>query len=305
MGAAALTARSKPLGDLVANLVLLREAEALAVLLDEAGIPALFLKGIALLESAYVDLSARPMADVDVLVGRRDLDRTGAVLAEAGFMRVADALVWCTMHVSIPVRIDVHTNIWCFATHDFWRRSEPKRSPTSRMRVLCAEDHLLHCIFHSVVQDGQISEQAIADCRTILVATRTGFRWEQFVATTRREGWERPVLYFLDELERVHPGIVPPEARRGLVGRGVPGSAWLSSDSAYGRMLRGQSRQPRRLCLLVGVLFPSLAFLRLRYAWMPRSLAFLLPVCRPFFLLATLVLSRLPRRVYPGRRSEG
>ncbi|MEO8586863.1 MAG: nucleotidyltransferase family protein, partial [Acidobacteriota bacterium] len=53
--------------------------------LESAGLETLLLKGAALVASGYVDVGARPMSDVDILVRRRDANAAMDTLLAAGW----------------------------------------------------------------------------------------------------------------------------------------------------------------------------------------------------------------------------
>jgi hypothetical protein len=281
--AAAPGALSGDLRTAAANLVLLGEAEGIARLLDDAAIPAIFLKGIALLDDAYSDVAERPMDDIDILIAPRGLERAVEAIRRVGFETCGNAMLARKQSGTFPVQIDLHHELWCFAGSAFWARSRTKPVAGSRLRVLAREDQLLHAIFHGVVQDGEVSARALDDCRRIVEGRGEPFGWERFLDTVRREGWERPVGWFLQEYHRFHPGPLPPEARS-LMASAPPRPAKLNALQPYRRILALQSRPARRLVLLWKLLFPPSGFLRLRYSWMPRPLAFLLPLLRPLLL---------------------
>lgn len=73
---------------LAQNLLLERELEALLRGLHEAGVSTTLLKGAALIHTVYADIALRPMADLDLLVQRRDLAAALRVLEHAGYTPV-------------------------------------------------------------------------------------------------------------------------------------------------------------------------------------------------------------------------
>jgi hypothetical protein len=273
------------------NAVLLREAEGIATGLAARGIPALFLKGVALIESGTVELGAREMTDIDLLVRPRHLREVSAVLRSRGYAPHSNALLLHKQIGRVGLDVDLHAGLWCFGGMDPWHRSV-QRSPCAALRSLCPEDALLHVILHSLVQDGVVSPRAMADCRAILGAEGERFGWEAFAATVAREGWERPVRMFLARLEAVHPGTLPPACRAlGATARVLPAHGPLSGWPQW-RMVRMQSRWMRKIGLLLRTLFPHPSFLAMRYAWAPRPLTFLLPVLRPVLLVAESLACR-------------
>jgi hypothetical protein len=279
------------------NVVLLREAEGIASALADRGIPALFLKGAALLEGQPAMLATREMADIDVWVEPRHLGRTVAALHAARYVSPGNALVLRKQVGMVAVYVDLHGELWYFAGKGPWSRAVPA-GPCTGLRTLCAEDAVLHAILHSVVQDGRVSRRALEDCHAILADRGARFRWDAFAATVVEEGWEKPVALFLSRLEAAHPGTVPAAA----------GAAWARIRpegvrpwrGSYLRMLQLQSRWPRRVRLALRILFPHPEFLRLRYSRVPPHAAFLLPLLRPFLLLARLLSGRVQETQRPA-----
>jgi hypothetical protein len=286
------------------NVVLLREAEAIASALADLGIRALFLKGAALLEGQPAMLATREMADIDVWVEPRDLGRTVAALHAAGYVSPANALVLRKHVGTVAVYVDLHGELWYFEGKGPWSRAVPA-GPTG-LRTLGPEDAALHAILHSVVQDGRVSPRALEDCRAILADRGARFRWEAFAATVVEEGWEKPVALFLSRLEAAYPGTVP--AAAGVAWTRIRPEGVRPWRGSYLRMLQLQSRWPRKVRLARRVLFPHPEFLRLRYSRIPPQAAFLLPLLRPFLLLARLLSGRVQdtqRREVGGQRPAG
>jgi len=63
-------------------------------LFQQAGLPLILLKGIALLERVYPAAEQRPMQDIDVLVRRADFERAAALLQTHGYRFSNKASLW-------------------------------------------------------------------------------------------------------------------------------------------------------------------------------------------------------------------
>jgi len=276
------------------NVVLLCEAEAIAAGLAERRVPGLFLKGIALIATGCAALEQRGMVDIDLLVHPRDLPEASAVLQAQGYAPRSNALLLHKRIGTVELDVDLHPGLWYFSRKGPWLRSVTRGSG-GRLCTLCPEDALLHAILHSLLQDGTVSARAMQDCRSILAAEGAGFCWEAFSTIVTEEGWERPVGLFLARLEAAYPGTVPPAWRPQRPPPAAPERRGRLSAWPYWRMISQQSRRGRKVGLLFGVLFPSPAFLRLRYSWMPRPLAVLLPLFRPLLLAGNFLAGRFGR----------
>jgi hypothetical protein len=65
---------------LAQNTLMYQELERILKALDEAGIPAIVLKGAALAATVYEDIGLRPMGDLDLLVSRERLGKAVSIL---------------------------------------------------------------------------------------------------------------------------------------------------------------------------------------------------------------------------------
>ena len=68
------------------NALLMDDAAMVAAALEAEGVRALFMKGSALLATAYEDLGARHLDDVDLIVDAAEIGRANACLRDLGFM---------------------------------------------------------------------------------------------------------------------------------------------------------------------------------------------------------------------------
>ena len=69
------------------NTLILAQKDRILEAFNAQGIPALVLKGPALIESLYPDIGLRPMGDLDILVERRHLERASRLMADLGFKK--------------------------------------------------------------------------------------------------------------------------------------------------------------------------------------------------------------------------
>src|SRR5207302_5016940 len=125
-----------------------------------AGIHVLVLKGAAIAERVYGDIALCPMQDLDILVGRGDLDATDRLLREMGYVpdEGHHSAAWYRdhhHHLSPYVRpdgcarVEVHHHILPppasgrIPIEDLWRRARPLAAG-GEVLGLSPEDLLLH-----------------------------------------------------------------------------------------------------------------------------------------------------------------
>lgn len=161
------------------NARLLRAAGEILRALHEAGIPAIVLKGVALLVVHYRDLGGRPMSDVDILVPEAMVSRALDVL-EAADWRGDPARAWLRtgMHAGVLSKdggasLDLHRHAlyearYSAADEAFFAASLPVEAGGAPARAMAADDQLIHTIVHGLRWSIAPSSIWILDAITIV-----------------------------------------------------------------------------------------------------------------------------------------
>lgn len=111
--------------DSVLEMVQRLEATRMLAALRTAGVEALVLKGWGLAYTHYPESYLRPRSDIDLLVRKRDLQRTVALLQEVGYTRI-NSVSRDTVHKQVPLErhtgsvrhyIDLH---WAISNRPFF-----------------------------------------------------------------------------------------------------------------------------------------------------------------------------------------
>lgn len=180
------------------NLTCLHNGFRLLDLLDAAAVPFLVLKGAALTALIYEsDWGARPFEDLDILIGRDDIDQAIAITRNAGYKSYDDVHF---RHDSIAPHcaasyvddsrshVDIH-----------WRLTEWQQDPGFEQRAFARSvqvslagrvvatldrtDHLFHALFHG------LSPNVVPPIRWVVDAThliRSGeIDWHRLVAESK------------------------------------------------------------------------------------------------------------------------
>ena len=197
--------------------------------LRERSIPVIALKGLHLAELVYRDISLRPMADMDILVPRAQLEQAVAVLhsldyghaeelagaagemldikCNIGFTR-RDLDVWLEVHWSLgepPAR-------YAAVLEQIWRSAVPVRLGDTEALVMSPEFLLLHVCAHLACNHAfAFSLRALCDIAEI-VRVHPALDWTAVGEHGRRHGWGRGVAAALrlarDQLGAAVPGDV-------------------------------------------------------------------------------------------------
>lgn len=209
------------------NQMLLNEASALIALFRGIGVDSIILKGAALIHTAYGDIGARAMEDVDLLV---PAERGGDVIAlletrewkpDSWLPRGMERAYFAIKHGfnfrhRTGQMIDLHWNAMdeCIgpkADDDFWSASVPLEIRGQSARTLCAADHLLHTFAHGTRWNPIAPLRWVADAFWLIRAAGAGMDWPRLIAQARRRHLVLPMRAGLRYVaDRMH-APVPPE----------------------------------------------------------------------------------------------
>jgi Uncharacterised nucleotidyltransferase len=277
----------------VRNLVLLHELGLCLQELSAARVAVIALKGAALAQAVYRDLSLRPMGDVDVLVRREDLATTTRLLTALGYTPARaethpGALAEHENELTFLKRgrfeacIDVHWTLFDSPYYQdripmdwFWSTAQPVSIAGVPTMMLGHEALLIHLCGHLALHHGASGLLWWHDIAEVLSTYRDGLDWGELLAKTRMYGLALPVRAVLTRVADEWGVSVPVDVLPAL--RALPHSraeervfAWLTQrDRPAGPRfladLGSMSGWRRRLRFARTHLFPSASYMRQRY----------------------------------------
>jgi hypothetical protein len=252
--------------------------------LEEAGIEAIALKGLALIARVYRDAGLRPMGDVDVLVPPSDVERAS---------EVARSLGWRPRHPLTPafrrvkhaapfdhpegVACDLHWRVFeeagaADADDEFRAAAELIAFQGARLRVLSPTDQLLHVCGHAARWERIPAIRWVTDA--VLILRQSSIDWARVLGHAARRRFILRMRHMLCYL-RMAFGVPIPHA--------VGADLWRRPVSMLERLeYRVRTREHPRLGELPTYVFnclrgeprPLLAFPGyLRDAWGLESVA--------------------------------
>jgi hypothetical protein len=275
------------------NVLLWAELEAVLARLTAAGVSVVLLKGAALGEMVYRNLAVRPMADLDLLVHCRDVAATFAVLGEAGYtpgweMRPGFALRHAVemsfrKEGAVKANIEVHWHLFNRGHHLrtvpldwFWETARPLRVGEACALALGPEAQVIHLCAHLFLHHRGQGLMWWHDIAEVIHACSDEMDWQalldraqayQVVLPLQRvliplaKGWKLPLpAGFQDQLGSLRAS--PQEARL---------FAWLNAGRRPGlwnmwAALADAESLRQEWEVLLAYLFPSVAYMRHRYA---------------------------------------
>lgn len=188
---------------------ILESAQATLRFLEEASVPTMALKGLALGLSVYPSPGLRTVTDLDILVPGKDFFRALEALKQRGLRagpgepRNPADLRANHAHVLYPSKrhepsIDLHWHVLASARGveddaPFWSAAQPLLVGSAATLGLCPEDQLLHVLVHGVRWTRMPHVRWVADAALILRRSKEAFRVEKFLDATLRFDAVAPV----------------------------------------------------------------------------------------------------------------
>jgi hypothetical protein len=306
------------------GLHLQAELDRVLALLAEREIPALLLKGAALVGEVYPDASLRPMVDLDLLVPRDAVQAAHEAVQELGYgvggasLHRDDAARVATMHHHFPLvkrggsmMVELHHGLVVdrpqYDVEGLWTRARPGQRAVPCL-LPATEDLFLHVAVHFAFDRIQRGESALGQLADVVrVAGRFPLDWGEVVARARaNDVADRLFLALLAAdalagevappavLDELRPPSFAPELGEGFVRQRVlAAQASLPLEQLSGglrRLFPGRAALERYVRIDEGVP-PSVVRLRVRrYRALARRLRHELPA--PRRLVADVRLSR-------------
>ena len=208
------------------------ETEQVRIVLNNAGIVPILLKGAAYRALGLPTAAGRIASDVDILVHEAQLTKTEATLKSGGWKEIKgddyDQTYYREwMHELPPLRhrlrgtvVDVHRTI---IPRTARLKPDPEKLvdaaitlPEGNLRVLCPEDMLLHNVVHHFYNgefDNSLRELVDLDGLLREFAGDDGF-WDRLVPRTQDLDLIRPLYYGLSFTQRLLGTPIPGDVMR-------------------------------------------------------------------------------------------
>jgi len=281
------------------NRLLLNELGRCTDALAAAGVPVIVLKGAALAEAVYRDISLRPMVDVDVLIRQYTLESAARVLKRLGYVPIRKethpgAVAEYENEIAFrkggnfPVEIDVHWSLFDSPFHQaradmdwFWNTSVPLGIAGVATRRLGSEAFLLHLCGHLALHHAGAGLLWEHDVFELLATFGAATDWHMLLSKARAYDLVLPVRTVLRHSVEAWNAAVPPAALAALCA--LPYSRRearvfarirrpdRSAGQRFWADLMGIADWRQRLRFTRTNLLPSAAYMRQRYR-IPHSL---------------------------------
>jgi hypothetical protein len=291
------------------NMRLFHQLEQVLRQLVQHNIPTILLKGAALAKALYGNVAVRPMGDIDLLVGERDVPAALRTLTAMGYAVVPPRAYRCEV-ILLPAGrttapIELHWSLFVpfyyqhlLSPDWLWETALPIEVGDTPARMLGPEAQLLHLCGHLTLHHGggeAVRGLWLYDVARVIDRYGSGLDWDELLARAQTYGlllslqcvlprvsdvWQAPIpLHVLEQLDALRPSSHEERALATLT---------ASHRSAFQSFLSELATLPGygpRLRFAWRNLFPPPLYLREVYG-VPHRL--LVPLAYPYRWLTTL-----------------
>ena len=218
--------------NLARNLLLYNESSLVLKSFKEKGIPVVALKGIVLAEFVYKNVALRPMADVDLLVQKRNLSEITKTLFKLGFEILPQEKRATVKYMNeshfvkrqenlkhLPILIiNIHWDLTAPArfkgatkinTQQMISKARPGKVACSNILVMAPEDQVLHVIYHATFQHPFIGLLQLCDVAELIKLKENELDWQVLVKTSRNGRIATAAYYFLSSSKKLLGAPIP------------------------------------------------------------------------------------------------
>jgi len=203
------------LGGIARNGIFLREYREIMKNLEKTGVKAILLKGLSM-ENLYPD-GIRTFCDIDLLVKKEDMGKTGRVLNRLGYAGNVEPrpgaidirkTAGYMKKGRIPLMVECHYRLGpCpymdrITTSSLLRDAREVEIGNRKTLVLSCEDLLIHLALHIFSHIPDPCVISACDIRQLVKYRGVMIDWEVFLSKVERHGLSMPVRYAFQQAEK-------------------------------------------------------------------------------------------------------
>jgi len=237
-------------------------------------VPVIALKGAHLIPVVYQNLALRTMSDIDLLIHKEDMERTGDILTQLGYENTCDQdryddihfhyiyqlnepgfksyieLHWDLHYAATPIKIDLEK---------IWERAQQETIAHEKTLVLCAEDFVLHQCLHLAVQHCFLfGIRPLYDLKETILHYQAILNWDEFLDRVRESHLEKGVYLTLFLVRELMQAPIPERVIEALQPQDLD---QLIVDSALANILSTKSTTATRVSRNMELFLPGSAFM--------------------------------------------
>ncbi|MFC1548576.1 nucleotidyltransferase family protein [Candidatus Omnitrophota bacterium] len=197
------------------NLLLRERVENILRPFNEAGIPVILLKGIAMLNDIYRDTNDRVLGDVDMLVKKKDFEKVKHILTSAGFSFIHGNMVNAEVYgaeTPVEIYIDLHNHlmnpkspaqkkVYDPDESGIWDNAVPVEFGGQKAYTLCIEDRIIYLCFH-MLKERFSKDKWFKDLILLIREKNNEINTSKLIDTAKKYGTYKLCAFIIDYLNR-------------------------------------------------------------------------------------------------------
>lgn len=214
-------------GGHIENIVLFSELHDVLTSLKLSGVNVIVLKGAALLETIYPEITARPLSDIDLLIKKKDNPAAQKALLSLGFVPFPKSHFSFIKKRKIPCIIDLHhdtlENYTDAQLKRVWQAARPATIAGVETLVLSHEENLPYLISHLAVLHGSPLKKWTRDIDLYVRYYAREIHWETVARRIKEYGLSTASFYTFKKVVQDYGTPLPQEIFRVLEPRNKNG----------------------------------------------------------------------------------
>lgn len=197
------------------NNMIIHNATKIFQALDQAGIHFMLLKGAGFIIGGYYqDYAIRPMSDIDMLVGKSDLEETLAILYSFNWQKLNVTDHALSLRSKANCTIDLH---WyslkqCCCDHidqDLWKYAEVMNFNGTNIYLPSPTDQIWHNCAHGIKNNTLAPIRWVVDVVTVLKERHDCIDWQRFLYESKKRNISLTALQALLYIDKLASHLVP------------------------------------------------------------------------------------------------
>lgn len=192
----------------IRNVVLFSELQDILTSLQNTGHMVILLKGAALSEIIYPNISIRSMDDIDILVKTNELQDICKLLISNGYEQYKKDEYNLSPNAyvktgKVPIIIDLHTRLKHLdrvQNNDIWQNTLPVKIANIDTLILTPEYNIIHIICHLLISHGHINQKWLQDI-DLIVRHYKGLDWIKIIKILDNNNIKTLSIYLLEKVK--------------------------------------------------------------------------------------------------------
>jgi len=196
------------------NIVLFDQWHVILSVLRLAHIDVIVLKGAALLETVYQDITFRPLSDLDLLFRGGDVEKVQKILSQHAFLPFPQSRTSYIKPGKIPIIIDIHMDLGFLEQEPLeriWGEALPATIASVPVLVLSHEHTILYLISHLVLSHGYPLAKWVQDIDVYIRKYEGWINWPLIIDRLKSNQLRVPAYYVFLRIQNIFQTPIPKE----------------------------------------------------------------------------------------------